>query len=46
MKERPWIWLIVANVIFIAGIMSLVIVAVHYKQPEVPLQEVSDSHGF
>ena len=46
MKERPWIWLIVANVIFIAGIMSLVIVAARNKQPDVPLQEFSASHGF
>ena len=27
MKERPWIWLIVANVIFITGIVTLVVIA-------------------
>ena len=35
MKERPWIWLIVANIIFIAGITTLVVIAVKNKQPEV-----------
>jgi hypothetical protein len=37
MKSRPWIWLIVANVIFITGITTLVVIAVKNKQPEVPL---------
>ena len=46
MKKRPWIWIIVANVIFITGIVSLVVVAARNKQPEVPLQEVSASHGL
>ena len=46
MKERPWIWLVVANVIFIAGIMSLVVIAARHKQAEVPLEKVSDTHGL
>ena len=46
MKERPWIWLVVANVIFIAGILSLVTLAARHKQAEVPLQNVSATHGF
>ena len=37
MKNRPWIWLIVANVVFIVGMMSLVTIAVKNKQPEVPI---------
>ena len=46
MKERPWIWLIVANVIFIAGIMSLVVIAVRNKPLEVPIvQEARVEHG-
>jgi hypothetical protein len=35
MKERPWIWLIVANIVFIAGLTTLVVIAVKNKQPEV-----------
>ncbi len=37
MKERPWIWLIVANVIFIAGTITLVTIAVRHSPQEVPL---------
>ena len=37
MKARPWIWLIVANLIFIAGITTLVVIAVQHQQPEVPI---------
>ena len=37
MKERPWIWLIIANVVFIAGITTLVVIAVRHQQPEVSL---------
>ena len=37
MKERPWIWLVIANLIFIAGISTLVVIAVRNKQPDVPL---------
>jgi hypothetical protein len=47
MKERPWIWLIAANVIFIAGIMSLVVIAVRNKPQEVPvIREEPIEHGF
>ena len=37
MKNRPWIWLIIANVIFIAGTLTLVTIAVRHPQPEVPI---------
>ena len=37
MKTRPWIWLIIANAVFIAGITTLVVIAVRNKQPEVPV---------
>ena len=37
MKKRPWIWFIVAYAIFIAGISTLVVIAVRNKQAEVPL---------
>ena len=37
MKERPWIWLVIANVVFISGILTLVVIAVRNKQPTVPL---------
>jgi hypothetical protein len=37
MKDRPWIWLIVANVAFIIGLTTLVVIAVRNKQPEVPI---------
>jgi hypothetical protein len=37
MKDRPWIWLIVANIVIIAGLATLVTIAVRNRQPEVPL---------
>ena len=37
MKERPWIWIIVANLIFIAGITTLVVIAVRHTPREVPI---------
>src|SRR6185369_17189212 len=37
MKERPWIWLIVANIVFIAGVTTLVVIAVRNKPQEVPI---------
>lgn len=37
MKNRPWIWLIIANVIFISGMITLVVIAVRNKQPDVPV---------
>lgn len=37
MKNRPWIWLIIANVVFIAGITTMVVIAVRNKQPDVPV---------
>jgi hypothetical protein len=37
MKARPWIWLIVANVIFISGITTLVVIAVRHPPQEVPI---------
>jgi hypothetical protein len=37
MKDRPWIWLIVANVLFIAGIVTLVVIAVRNSPKEVPI---------
>ncbi|HSI14367.1 MAG TPA: hypothetical protein VK961_20120 [Chthoniobacter sp.] len=36
MKERPWIWLIVANVLFIAATITLVVIAVRHTPQEVP----------
>jgi hypothetical protein len=36
MKTRPWIWLIIANLLFIAGITTLVVIAVSHPQQEVP----------
>ncbi len=37
MKSRPRIWIIVANVVFIACITTLVVIAVKHRQPEVPV---------
>ena len=36
MKRRPWIWLIIANVIFIATMATLVTIAFTHPQQEVP----------
>ena len=37
MKSRPWIWIIVANVLFIAGITTLVVIAVRNKPETVSI---------
>lgn len=37
MKERPWIWIIVANVVFITGLGTLVVLAVRNSPPEVAI---------
>lgn len=36
MKTRPWIWLIIANALFIMGIATLVTIAVRHRPAEVP----------
>jgi hypothetical protein len=49
MKNRPWIWIIVAHIAVIAALTHVVIVAQRNKQPEVPLTHVaarsSSTHG-
>jgi len=40
MKSRPWIWLIVANVLFISGTITLVVIAVRHTPAEVPIVHV------
>ena len=37
MKDRPWIWFIIANVLFIAGIATLVTIAVRNSPAQVPV---------
>ena len=37
MKQRPWIWLIIANLTFISGIATMVVVAVLHRPQEVPV---------
>lgn len=37
MKQRPWIWLIVAQLVFIAGITTLVVIAVQHRPQEIPI---------
>ncbi len=37
MKQRPWIWLIIANLMFITGILVMVTVAVRHREKEVPV---------
>ncbi|MEO6785067.1 MAG: hypothetical protein ABI318_02950 [Chthoniobacteraceae bacterium] len=37
MKERPWIWLVIANVVFVTFITTLVVIAVRNKQADVPI---------
>jgi hypothetical protein len=41
MKSRPWIWLIVANVIFITGTITLVVIAVRNSPQEVKTHDAS-----
>ena len=37
MKKRPWIWLVLANLFFMAGIITLVVIAVRNTPQEVPV---------
>jgi len=37
MTKRPWIWFILAYLMFIAGLTTLVVIAVRNKQPEVSI---------
>jgi cytochrome c-type biogenesis protein CcmE len=37
MKARPWIWIILAYMAFVALTIGFVVIAVKNKQPEVPL---------
>jgi hypothetical protein len=37
MKARPWIWFMIANAAFIAGMAVLVTIAVRNRQAEVPV---------
>ncbi len=41
MKNRPWIWLVIANVVFIAVMAALVTIAVTHPQAEVPAVAVA-----
>jgi len=36
MKERPWIWLIIANVVIVVGLTTLAVIAVRYGPKEIP----------
>jgi hypothetical protein len=38
MKARPWIWLIVLQLVVIAALTTMVVIAHRYPQLEVPLQ--------
>ncbi|MDB6174318.1 MAG: hypothetical protein JWL59_3629 [Chthoniobacteraceae bacterium] len=40
MKERPWIWLIIANVFIFAAVATLAVVAMRHAPQEIPV-----SHG-
>jgi hypothetical protein len=47
MKSRPWIWIILANVVFISGIITLVVIAVRHSPQQIPItQEAHAGHGL
>jgi anti-sigma-K factor RskA len=37
MKDRPWIWVIVAHIAIIAVLATVVVISQKYRQPEVPV---------
>ena len=37
MKNRPWIWVLLANIIFISCTITLVTIAIRHPQAEVPI---------
>ena len=37
MKDRPWIWIIVAHVAVVAVLVSVIVIAQRHRSPEVPL---------
>lgn len=45
MKARPWIWLIIANLLFIGGIITLVTIAVRNKAAEVTIESPAAHAG-
>ncbi len=38
MKNRPWIWIILANLVLMGGIVTLVVIAVKHQEPSVPIE--------
>ena len=43
MKNRPWLWIVFAHVIFMALTISFVVFAIKHKQADVPLKPIAQS---
>lgn len=41
LRDRPWIWIVVAYTVFVGLTISFVVIAVKNKEPEVPIS----THG-
>lgn len=41
MKNRPWIWIVIAQLALMAALTTMVVIAHKYAQPEVPLHHGS-----
>lgn len=42
MKSRPWIWIVIAFLMFIGVLVTLVVIAEKNKQATVPLETVNE----
>jgi hypothetical protein len=38
MKSRPWIWLIVGTLLMMSASITMVVIAVRYQEPSVPIE--------
>jgi hypothetical protein len=38
MKERPWIWIVLGTLVMMTASISMVVIAVKNRQPEVPIE--------
>ena len=40
LRNRPWIWVIVAHIVIIGVLTTVLVISKKYAQPEVPISHV------
>ena len=38
MKSRPWIWIVLGTLLMMSASITMVVIAVRYQEPSVPLE--------